>query len=102
MRQFCSLVLVLTLTACQNVPYWQREMFDHPPGNRQYHPNYIKGWQDGCESGAQASANHMYRFIYKYRQDWRLLNDAQYVKGWDDAYNQCQKYLYQHNLKTLG
>jgi hypothetical protein len=60
---------------------------------------YIKGWQDGCESGAQASANHLYRLKYKFRQDWTLLGDPEYVNGWDNAYDHCRKYVLQHNLQ---
>jgi hypothetical protein len=77
-------------------------MFQKPPGNRMYHADYVKGWQDGCESGAQSAANHLFRFKYKYRQDWRMLDNQQYVSGWEAAYSHCRKYIYQHNMETLG
>ena len=78
MKKIKKIILItscfLSLTACQNVPVWKYSMFERPEGNRNYPPVYISGWQDGCESGAEASANHLYRFKYKFRQDWKMLN----------------------------
>lgn len=94
-----TLLLVLSLlTACHNVPVWQYSMFKRPAGNHPYAPLYIKGWQDGCESGAEASATYLYRLRYHFKQDWKLLNNAYYTNGWDAAYNHCRKYILQHNL----
>jgi hypothetical protein len=93
---------VLSLTACQNVPAWKYGMFERPEGNKNYPPVYISGWKDGCESGAEASANHLYRFKYKFRQDWKMLNDQIYVSGWENAYNHCRKYVLQHNLRKMA
>ncbi len=92
----CSILSILT--ACHNTPAWQYSMFKRPAGNQPYAPLYIKGWQDGCESGADASANHLYRLRYTFKQDWQLLNNAYYVNGWEAAYNHCRKYILQHNL----
>lgn len=95
------LALATSLMACQNVPVWQYGMFERPAGNKNYPPLYIQGWQDGCESGAEASANHFYRIKYKFRQDWQLLSEPLYVNGWNNAYNHCRKYVLQHNLRHL-
>ena len=98
MKKVILTALMIALTGCHNVPAWKYKMFERPEGNKPYPPMYIKGWQDGCESGADASANHLYKFKYKFRQDWQLLNDAEYVNGWDNAYNHCRKYVLQYNL----
>jgi hypothetical protein len=97
-RTILILSVLASLTACHNAPVWQYSMFKHPAGNKVYAPLYIKGWQDGCESGAEASANHLYRLRYSFKQDWQLLSNAYYVNGWEAAYNQCRKYILQHNL----
>lgn len=89
------------ITACHNVPVWKYSMFKRPEGNRPYPAVYVKGWQDGCESGAEASSNYFYRMRYSFRQDWRLMKNGHYVKGWEDAYNHCRKYVLQHNLKKM-
>jgi hypothetical protein len=77
-------------------------MFQKPVGSRHNSPIYVKGWQDGCESGADASANHLYRFAYEFRQDWSLLNNPEYVQAWEKAYNHCRKYVLQHNLRKVA
>jgi hypothetical protein len=92
-------ICLMNITACENVPMWKYDMFKRPAGNSPYPPMYIKGWQDGCESGAQASANYLYRLKYKFKQDWELLDNREYMTGWDNAYNHCRKYLLQHNLE---
>lgn len=91
-------MMVLVLAGCHNVPLYRYDMFEKPPGDKEYSANYVLGWKDGCESGAQASANHLYRFVYKFKQDWRMLSDAQYSIGWEDSYNYCRKYVLAHNL----
>ncbi len=89
---------IFSLSACNNVPVWKYSMFKRPSNNNYYPPLYLKGWQDGCESGAQASSNYFYRAKYEFKQDWRLLNNPTYINGWEDSYNQCRKYILQNNL----
>tara|TARA_B100001564_G_scaffold347324_1_gene347956 strand:+ start:126 stop:449 length:324 start_codon:yes stop_codon:yes gene_type:complete len=97
-----TLLALLVLSGCHNVPMWKYDMFKRPYGNKPYPAEYIQGWQDGCESGAEASATHFYRLKYEFRQDWSMLNNTLYVSGWESAYNHCRKYVLQHNLNKLG
>lgn len=97
---FLAIIVLVTVTSCQNVPVWKYSMFDRPAGNYNYPPLYLSGWRDGCESGAQASANHFYRMKYQFKQDWQLISNQVYRTGWDNAYNQCRKYVLQHNMNT--
>lgn len=98
-RTLIIFICLFGLPACHNVPAWKYGMFEKPAGNKAYPPLYLKGWQEGCESGAQASANHLYRLRYKFTQDWKLLNNTTYINGWDRAYSHCRKYVLQHNLR---
>ncbi len=98
-QKFLILILLLiSLTGCENVPIWKYSMFERPQGNGQYHPLYIKGWKDGCQSGAQSASNYFYRAHYQFTQDWQLLDNKFYVNGWEDSYNNCRKYIVAHNL----
>ncbi len=97
-NKLSALLILIAITGCQNIPAWKYSMFDRPAGNYNYPPLYLSGWRDGCESGAQASANHFYRMKYKFKQDWQLISDQVYRTGWDNAYNQCRKYILQHNM----
>lgn len=101
MKKFLFIISLITLSACHNVPAWKYDMFKKPVGNGQYPKEYIQGWQDGCESGAEASANHFYRFKYEFRQNWEMLKNNTYVRGWETAYDHCRKYVLQHNLNKM-
>lgn len=99
MKKYLTILILLMITACQNVPLWKYSMFERPAGNRPYPPLYLQGWRDGCESGANASSNYFYKFKYKFKQDWQLLDDRTYMSGWEAAYEQCRKYILQHNTQ---
>ena len=92
-------LLLFSLLSCENMPYWQKNMMKYPPNSKHinYSKVYLKGWREGCESGSLASANNLYRLKYKYKQDWKLLHNPTYVNAWEKAYNQCRKYVFQHN-----
>ncbi len=97
--------VLLFLEACgHNTPLWREWMFEHPPGGAaRYLETYVKGWQDGCYTAGGATANHMYKFKFGYRQDEDLANnDKTYRKGWDDAYLYCTSYILQHNADWFG
>lgn len=64
--------------------------------NKDVDPRYLKGWQQGCETGVSANANHWYQQFYKFRQDANLAFDPAYYKGWKDAFNYCGRYIYQY------
>jgi len=97
-------LMLIGLSACENVPMWRYDIFKGPQGAdlSKYDPMYLHGWRDGCESGADASATHFYRVVrYKFKQDWQLLDNNFYVRGWEDAYNLCRKYILQNNLDKI-
>lgn len=101
--------ITIAITGCEtltplshNVPIWRSWMFEGPPPGRDYPPLYSKGWIDGCESGAASSATHLYKFRYKFRQNWQLVSDTTYRRGWDDAWKYCTTYILKHNWDSIG
>lgn len=93
-------LIVLVLTGCHNVPLWRYDIFERPPTPGNYSEDFLEGWRHGCESGAEASANYLYRNKYKFTQDWKKLDNNEYVKGWEHSYNFCRKYIFQNNIKS--
>ena len=51
-------------------------------------PGYTRGWADGCSSGYLDGHGREYGGVY-YKDKERYQSDAQYRKGWDDAYERC-------------
>ena len=53
-------------------------MMDGPPqrqgvGKEEFPPLYVKGWQDGCETGISSNTNSINKFFYAYKQDANLV-----------------------------
>ena len=106
MMQYCTTILavILLLSACtEALPFWKRDMMNGPPDHkeRSYEPKYLQGWQDGCHTGISATANQWYKMHYKFKQDPLLAQDRTYYRGWKDAFDYCQRYIYQWRNRKL-
>ncbi len=103
MRLSAAILLCLMLTACPKVPVppWQRWMLEGPPKGKEYHPLYVEGWKDGCHTGFGAMGNQYYRFFYNFKQDPHKAQNRIYYKGWKDAYDYCQHYVYMYDRRPF-
>jgi len=102
LRHLLIVCLCLTsLSACRAGPPWKQWMFNGPPPGREYTPLYAEGWRHGCESGASATTNHWYKFHYKFSQDPIKAQNRVYYKGWKDAFDYCQRYIYQYERRPF-
>ena len=95
---------LLILSACRAGPPWMSWMFEGPKDmhEKDYPPLYLEGWKDGCESGTSATVQDWYRQFYRFKQDAYKSQDKVYYKGWKDAFEFCQRYLYQYKKRTTG
>lgn len=96
MRIFFTIAILVSLSACSGAP-WMQAMMEGPPQpeglpKQELPPLYIKGWQEGCESGVSANTNSMAKFRYKFQQDASLVLNDVYYRGWKDAFDYCQRY----------
>ncbi len=55
-------------------------------------PEYVQGWNDGCESGLATYGNAYYRTFYHFKQDRNLVDNDLYYRTWSDAYNYCRHF----------
>ncbi len=110
MRILAITLMLFMVTACQKGmlgtqagPPWQQWMYEGPPKveGKDYQPLYVEGWRHGCESGTSASANQWYKFFYKFQQDAVLAQNRVYYKGWKDAFDYCQRYIYQYTRRHI-
>ncbi len=60
-------------------------------------PEFEQGWKDGCGSGLAAYGGGPYRNAgYKFRQDWRMINNKDYYNAWQDSYLYCRWYIWNY------
>jgi len=78
-------------------PWKQALLLEGPPGP----PLFKEGWRAGCETGMAATANHLQKFFYRFKQDWELAQKPEYYAGWKVGWTYCQRYLFQYLKRDL-
>ncbi len=58
------------------------------------HPDYLAGWNDGCDTGLSTMVPGYYKSFYKFKQDAYMINNARYYKAWKDSYTYCRQYAF--------
>lgn len=96
MRIFLVIFMLVFVSGCSGAP-WMQAMMEGPPQTqgiekRELPPLYIKGWQEGCETGISANTNSVAKFRYKFQQDASLVMNDTYYRGWKDSFDYCQRY----------
>ena len=77
-----ALTLALLTTSCKPLPfYWIT-----PEGP----PEYVQGFEDGCDSGVAAAGGIWYKWIYKFKKDPTKLNNGLYKQGWNEGFSYCR------------
>jgi len=56
-------------------------------------PEWKLGWKHGCESGYVTYGHVIYRVIYKFYQDYKMLSNQDYNVAWHEGYNTCRHYM---------
>ena len=80
-------LVMLSLAACEPGRIAKVERPKEGP------PEYLKGWDDGCESGLGTSyTNDWYKTFHSYTKDKRMINNRLYSVGWKDGYHYCRHY----------
>jgi hypothetical protein len=84
------LTILFLLTACQNSRLDITGM-PHPP--TQGPPEYIEGWQAGCETGMSTYGSDYTRIRYGANVDGHRMEDPNYNKGWELGQSYCSYYV---------
>lgn len=80
-------------------PPWMQDMLKNGPegGNT----SFKLGWRHGCETGISATSNRLQRSFYKFKQDYRMLEDPSYYTAWKTAFDYCQRYVAQYLRRNI-
>mgnify|MGYP000889280079 CR=1 FL=1 len=83
MKPYIFVILALPFVAsCR--PMWL-QMVD-PAGP----PEYMLGWEDGCDSGLSAEGGWTYKLMYGFKKRPELAASDQYKQGWNEGFTYCR------------
>ncbi|MEM7617655.1 MAG: hypothetical protein AAF195_04670 [Pseudomonadota bacterium] len=93
-RFFFTACLLLLLTNCNNGPKLNSGFgalgTPFPPVKGP--PEYVKGWQDGCETGKLSTGNGVYKALHNVKFDPNLMRYRNYSKAWIIGQKYCGYY----------
>lgn len=97
------IILICCLNGCADFrpkvgAPWMQDLINKGPDGPS---NFKLGWRHGCETGLSATANKLQQHFYKFRQDYRLVEDPSYYSGWKTAYDYCQRYVFQYLRRNI-
>jgi len=76
------LIAVLLLASCKPV---QMYFID-----REGPPDYVQGFDDGCQSGISSGGSILRRLFYWYKKDPERLDNKLYTQGWGEGWGYCR------------
>lgn len=94
------LIFILTIiTGCTGQIFSEKSFMAPKPfrmGNpdEDGHPDYLKGWDDGCNTGISTMSHGYYKSFYGFKQDPYMISNARYYKAWKDSYTYCRHYAF--------
>ena len=100
MKNIVVLLLMLgLLSACSGQLFSENSIFAPKPfrmggPDKNAHPDYLKGWDDGCKTGMSTMVHGFYKSFYTFKQDPYMLSNERYYKAWKDSYTYCRQYAF--------
>lgn len=102
MKTFFSVILIsvmaLSLSSCSASV---AKIFPARPNNelrpdKDASPEFVQGWNDGCEVGMSSGSNTFYKTFYRNNKvdGYRMTSSPDYKVGWGNAFWYCYRYDY--------
>jgi len=99
------LIMALSLNSCMGTGkiFSEKSVFAPKPlrmgkpDMKNASPEYVKGWDDGCETGLSTMVTDYYKSFYTYKMDPYMIDNATYFKAWNDSYTYCRQYSFRYS-----
>lgn len=93
------LLICLVATGCRGKIFSSKSSFAPKPFKiggppKDAHPDYLEGWEDGCNTGLSTMVPGYYKSFYGYQQDPYKTGNPIYYKAWKDSYTYCRQYAF--------
>ena len=77
----CALIAT-ALSSCR--PFWLNTVTPDGP------PEYVLGWEDGCDTGLSAEGDWSYKVTYGFKKRPEMAANDQYKQGWNEGFSYCR------------
>jgi hypothetical protein len=100
MRNIILLILIcLAVTSCKGQIFSSKSIMAPKPFKmggppKDSHPDYLEGWNAGCNTGLSTMVPGYYKSFYAFEQDPYKSNNPMYYKAWQDSYHYCRQYAF--------
>ncbi len=75
-------VALIALSGCR--PFWVQTVTPDGP------PEYVLGWEDGCDSGLSAEGSWDYKLMFGFKKRPEMASSDQYKQGWNEGFSYCR------------
>lgn len=83
MKKIFFVFLSLTLlSGCR--PFWLQVVTPDGP------PEYVLGWEDGCDTGISAEGGGDYKLLFGFKKRQEMATNDQYKQGWNEGFSYCR------------
>lgn len=72
----------MLVTGCKNAQFY----YNKPEGP----PDYVEGWDDGCDSAHASGGSILQRFYFRYTKNPDKLDNNLYKLGWSEGWSFCR------------
>jgi hypothetical protein len=101
LRKLLLLLVICCITGCAGKIFNSKSMFapkpfrmGGPARDGSTDPDYLSGWDDGCETGMSTMVQGYYKSFYAFKQDPYMVSNPVYYKAWKDSYDYCRHYAF--------
>ncbi len=84
-RTLLILLFASSLSACKPLALYMT--------NVEGPPEYVAGYEDGCDSGISAGGTIMQRITHPFKKDPEKLDNSLYKMGWNEGFSYCRFYV---------
>lgn len=91
MRKHLFIISLILLTSCgfEHKPVFLR--FGGDQVSEDHDPDFVQGWDDGCETGSAVYGNHFTKAFKGFKRDTTKVGNPAYESAWYDAYHFCRQ-----------
>lgn len=103
LKKYFTLFLFFIFSSCgfKELPNSAMSEFSEMRANAS--PDFRQGWEDGCETASQTTANNFHKLmVYERKVDgFKITQSNEYKTAWNFAWWYCYRYMYVKHKSSI-